>query len=132
MELSIIINDARLEHYSVDAKTELNKQLTVIAENLAEEANRIELGRRLPNSKAEVTQSDVVSASIISRISSRHKKNKWMYITQFVATFSGLAVGLIFDEDKFRTESWRLYAFMFLLIVLVVSTVLTFIQDGNK
>lgn len=46
MDISIRIDDARLEHYSLEARTELNKQLTVIAANLAEEANRIELGNR--------------------------------------------------------------------------------------
>lgn len=61
MEVLITIDDVRLEHYSPSAKNELKKQLTDIASNLAEEANRIEMGRRLPTSNAEVTQSDVVS-----------------------------------------------------------------------
>lgn len=132
MEVSIRIDDARLEHYSNDAKTELNKQLTVIAENLAEEANRIELGRRLPNSNAEVTQSDVISASVLSKINQQQKKSKWRYVYQSLATFSGLIVGCLFDEDKFKSETWRLYAFLVFLIIFVVSTVFTFIQNGNK
>lgn len=132
MDISIRIDDARLEHYSLEARTELNKQLTVIAANLAEEANRIELGRRLPNSSAEVTQSDVISASVLSKINQRHKKSKWIYVYQSVSTFSSLLVGWLFDEDKFKTESWRLYAFMFFLIIFVVSIVLTFIHNGNK
>lgn len=132
MEVSIIIDDVRLEHYSNDAKNELKKQLTDIAANLAEEANRIEMGRRLPTSNAEVTQSDVVSASVLSRIHQHNKKKKWLWFYQLLATFSGVIVGWIFDEEKFRTESWRLYFFMFFLIVLVVSTVLTLIQNGDK
>ena len=55
MEVLIAIDDVRLEHYSPGAKHELKKQLTEIASNLAEEANRIEMGRRLPTSNAEVT-----------------------------------------------------------------------------
>lgn len=132
MEVLITIDDVRLEHYSPGAKNELKKQLTDIASNLAEEANRIEMGRRLPTSNAEVTQSDVVSASILSRIHHRHKKNKWQILCQLIASLSGVIVGWIFDEDKFKTESWRLYVFMFFLIVLVVSTVLTLNQNGDK
>ena len=114
------------------AKHELKKQLTEIASNLAEEANRIEMGRRLPTSNAEVTQSDVVSASVLSRIHHRNKKNKWQILCQLIASLSGVIVGWIFDEDKFKTESWRLYVFMFFLIVLVVFTVLTLNQNGDK
>lgn len=132
MEVLIAIDDVRLEHYSPGAKHELKKQLTEIASNLAEEANRIEMGRRLPTSNAEVTQSDVVSASVLSRIHHRNKKNKWQSLCQLIASLSGVIVGWIFDEDKFKTESWRLYVFMFFLIVLVVFTVLTLNQNGDK
>lgn len=132
MEVLIAIDDVRLEHYSSGAKHELKKQLTDIASNLAEEANRIEMGRRLPTSNAEVTQSDVVSASVLSRIHHRNKKNKWQILCQLIASLSGVIVGWIFDEDKFKTESWRLYVFMFFLIVLVVFTVLTLNQNGDK
>lgn len=132
MEVLIAIDDVRLEHYSPGAKHELKKQLTDIASNLAEEANRIEMGRRLPTSNAEVTQSDVVSASVLSRIHHRNKKNKWQILCQLIASLSGVIVGWIFDEDKFKTESWRLNVFMFFLIVLVVFTVLTLNQNGDK
>lgn len=132
MEVLIAIDDVRLEHYSPGAKHELKKQLTEIASNLAEEANRIEMGRRLPTSNAEVTQSDVVSASVLSRIHHCNKKNKWQILCQLIASLSGVIVGWIFDEDKFKTESWRLYVFMFFLIVLVVFTVLTLNQNGDK
>lgn len=132
MEVLIAIDDVRLEHYSPGAKHELKKQLTDIASNLAEEANRIEMGRRLPTSNAEVTLSDVVSASVLSRIHHRNKKNKWQILCQLIASLSGVIVGWIFDEDKFKTESWRLYVFMFFLIVLVVFTVLTLNQNGDK
>lgn len=132
MEVLIAIDDVRLEHYSPGAKHELKKQLTEIASNLAEEANRIEMGRRLPTSNAEVTQFDVVSASVLSRIHHRNKKNKWQILCQLIASLSGVIVGWIFDEDKFKTESWRLYVFMFFLIILVVFTVLTLNQNGDK
>lgn len=132
MEVLITIDDVRLEHYSPSAKNELKKQLTDIASNLAEEANRIEMGRRLPTSNAEVTQSDVVSASVLSRIHQHNRKNKWQCLYQLLATFSGIIVGWIFDEDKFKTESWRLYVFMLFLIVLVVSIVLTLNHNGDK
>ena len=50
MNITIEINDARLVHYSPEAKNELKRQLDTIADCLAEEANRIEAGRRLPTS----------------------------------------------------------------------------------
>ena len=40
--------------------------------------------------------------------------------------------GWLFDEDKFKDEPMRLYAFMFSLGVLLITTTLTIIKDGNK
>lgn len=42
MNITIEINEARLVHYSPEAKNELKRQLDTIADSLAEEANRIE------------------------------------------------------------------------------------------
>ncbi len=132
MDITIEINDVRLEHYSLEAKNELQKQLTIIADNLAEEANRIEAGRRLPTSNSEVTQSDVSTAGILSKMNQRDKKSRWWYIYQIISTFSGVFSGWLFDEDKLKQESWRLYIFLLCLIVFVISTLLTFTKDGNK
>lgn len=76
MNITIEINEARLVHYSPEAKNELKRQLDTIADSLAEEANRIEAGRRLPTSTSEVTQSDVSAAGILSKINQKPKKVK--------------------------------------------------------
>ena len=73
MNITIEINEARLVHYSPEAKNELKSQLDTIADSLAEEANRIEAGRRLPTSTSEVTQSDVSAAGILSKINQKPK-----------------------------------------------------------
>ena len=71
MNITIEINEARLVHYSPEAKNELKRQLDTIADSLAEEAKRIEAGRRLPTSTSEVTQSDVSAAGILSKNKSK-------------------------------------------------------------
>lgn len=132
MNITIEINDARLEHYSPEAKNELKRQLDTIADNLAEEANRIEAGRRQQTSTSEVTQSDVCVAGILSKISQKENKSSWWYVWQSISTFSGVFLGWLFDEDKLKQGSWRLYVFLLCLIIFVISTLLTFTRDGSK
>lgn len=119
MNITIEINEARLVHYSPEAKNELKRQLDTIADCLAEEANRIEAGRRLPTSTSEVTQSDVSAAGILSKINQKPKKSKWWYTCYLLMSITGWFSGWLFDEDKFKDEPMRLYAFMFSLGVLL-------------
>ena len=56
----------------------------------------------------------------------------WCFLAGSDAGLAGWFSGWLFDEDKFKDEPMRLYAFMFSLGVLLITTTLTIIKDGNK
>lgn len=96
MNITIEINEARLVHYSPEAKNELKRQLDTIADSLAEEANRIEAGRRLPTSTSEVTQSDVSAAGILSKINQNLKSQNGGILAIFSCLLqAGFLVGYL-------------------------------------
>jgi 2-keto-4-pentenoate hydratase len=131
MKLEIDIPDEKVQNFSQDAKTELIKQSNRIAVEIADEASRIEEGRRLPETNSEITQSNVREAATQPRMIVARKKSLTSRIIQAVAFLSTLIAGNLLDTSKF-TETNHVIWFIIVLFVAIGTTVyLTFNQDNN-
>ena len=68
MRITFDISDDKINNFSTGARSELNIQCCKIAENIIDEASRIEASRRIDTSTdSEVTRSDVKDAANFSR-----------------------------------------------------------------
>lgn len=133
MNITIDIDDELLEHYSNAAKNELANQTQKVVNSLVTEASRIEAGRRLVNSNSEVTQSDVLAVTLNSKQFAGKKvtsiSKKIMKSLAIVVTWFS---GRLFKAEKFSTDGWLLYGFLFCLIIAVgLNVYLIFNEDGK-
>lgn len=131
MKLEIDIPDEKVQHFSQDAITELKAQSIRIAQEITDEASRIEEGRRLPTAHSEITQSIVKEAAAQPRMTISRKKNHLIKIIQAVAFISTLISGLLLDISKF-TETNHVIWFIVVLFVAIATTIyLIFNQENN-
>ena len=111
----------------------IKKQLEIQVNSLVTEASRIEAGRRLVNSNSEVTQSDVLAVTLNSKQFAGKKvtsiSKKIMKSLAIVVTWFS---GWLFKAEKFSTDGWLLYGFLFCLIIAVgLNVYLIFNEDGK-
>lgn len=131
MNIEFEIPDEKVQNFSTDAKTELKNQSCRIAEEIVDEASRIEASRRVPESNSEVTQSNVKEAASQPRMIVAKKKSWLSKIIQIVAFASTLVAGSLLDTTKF-TETNHVIWFIVMSFIAIGTTVyLTFNQDNN-
>ncbi|MDV7187966.1 hypothetical protein R3X25_11795 [Lutibacter sp. TH_r2] len=131
MNIEFEIPDEKVQNFSTDAKTELKNQSCRIAEEIVDEASRIEASRRVPESNSEVTQSNVKEAASQPRMVVAKKKSWLSKIIQIVAFVSTLVAGSLLDTTKF-TETNHVIWFIVMSFIAIGTTVyLTFNQDNN-
>ena len=132
MKIEIEILDEKVQNFSQEAKTELQRQSNRVAEEIVDEAGRIEASRRLPETKSEVTQSNVKEAATQPRMIVAKKKSWWTKIIQLVAFISTLFLGSLLDTEKFNTGGNHVFWFIVTSFVAIGTTIyLTFNQENN-
>ena len=101
MNIEFEIPDEKVQNFSGDARTELKNQSSRIAEEIVDEASRIEASRRVPESNSEVTQSNVKEAATQPRMIVARKKSWLSKVIQLVSFISTLIAGSLLDTEKF-------------------------------
>lgn len=131
MNIEFEIPDEKVQNFSGDARAELKNQSSRIAEEIVDEASRIEASRRVPESNSEVTQSNVKEAATQPRMIVARKKSWLSKVIQVVAFISTLIAGSLLDTTKF-TETNHVIWFIVMSFIAIGTTVyLTFNQENN-
>lgn len=74
MRIAIEISDDKIINFSSSAKSELKTHIHRLAEEIVDEASRIEASRRISDTSSEVTQSNVKEAATQPRMTFTKKK----------------------------------------------------------
>jgi DhnA family fructose-bisphosphate aldolase class Ia len=131
MRIEFDIPDEKVQNFSLDAKAELTRQANRIANEIVDEASRVEASRRLPETNSEVTQSNVKEVATQPRMVLTKKNTVKSKIIQLVAFGSTLVAGSLLDTSKF-TETNHVIWFIVMSFLAIGTTVyLTFNQENN-
>jgi hypothetical protein len=131
MRIEFDIPDEKVQNFSLDAKAELTRQANRIANEIVDEASRVEASRRLPDTNSEVTQSNVKEVATQPKMVLSKKKTVKSKIIQLVAFASTLVAGSLLDTSKF-TETNHVVWFILMSFLAIGTTVyLTFNQENN-
>ena len=131
MKIEFELPDERVQNFSQEAKTELKRQSTRIAEEIVDEAGRIEASRRLPETNSEVTQSNVKEAATQPRMIVAKRKNLKSKIVQVIAFGSSLVAGSLLDTEKFKDTNHVIWFIIMSFIAVGTFVYLTFNQENN-
>ena len=132
MKIKFNISDDKIVNFSCGAKAELTQQANRIAEEIVDEASRIEASRRISDTTSEVTQSNVKEAATQPRMIFTKKKSWASKIIQIIAFVSSLVTGGLFDLDKFKEGSHVIMCFIVVLFIATATNVyLIFNQENN-
>ncbi|MBK9580383.1 MAG: hypothetical protein IPO48_00135 [Saprospiraceae bacterium] len=131
MRIEFDIPDEKVQNFSLDAKAELTRQANRIANEIVDEASRVEASRRLPDTNSEVTQSNVKEVATQPKMVLSKKRTVKSKIIQLVAFASTLVAGSLLDTSKF-TETNHVVWFIVMSFLAIGTTVyLTFNQENN-
>ncbi|MGX5689448.1 hypothetical protein [Arcticibacter tournemirensis] len=131
MRIELDIPDEKVQNFSQEAKTELKRQSNRLAEEIVDEAGRIEASRRLPHTNSEVTQSNVKEAATQPRMTVAKKKNWTTKIIQVVSFVSSLIAGSLLDTDKFKETNHVTWFIITSFVAIGTTVYLTFNQENN-
>ncbi|MBC73030.1 MAG: hypothetical protein CMH47_12340 [Muricauda sp.] len=131
MNIEFEIPDEKVQNFSGDARTELKNQSSRIAEEIVDEASRIEASRRVPESNSEVTQSNVKEAATQPRMIVARKKSWLSKVIQLVSFISTLIAGSLLDTEKFTQTNHVIWFIVMSFIAIGTTVYLTFNQESN-
>ncbi|MCQ1546888.1 hypothetical protein NN761_15070 [Bacteroides clarus] len=131
MNIRFNISDDRVINFSSGAKTELINQSHRMAEEIVDEASRIEASRRISDTGSEVTQSNVKEAATQPKMIISKKKSLKTKILQLIAFVSTLVTGSLLDTEKFKETDHVVWFVVMSFIAIGTTVYLTFNQDNN-
>jgi hypothetical protein len=125
--MQIEISDADLAGFNNQARERLAAVTLEFAEELVEEANRIETGRNTTHGEPEITSSMVHDAELsIRRGLSAPRKSRGSRILRIAGAVLSLFVGIIYNATKLQGAG---YMFLFISVVtaaIICVTISTF------
>lgn len=131
MRVEFNISDDKIVNFSQGAKTELTQQSNRVAEEIVDEASRIEASRRISDTHSEVTQSNVKEAATQPRMIFAKKRSWKVKVVQVVAFISSLIMGGLLDIDKFKDGSHVVWFVIMTFIAISTTVYLIFNQENN-
>ena len=102
-----------------------------MAEEIVDEASRIEASRRISDTGSEVTQSNVKEAATQPKMIISKKKSLKTKILQLIAFVSTLVTGSLLDTEKFEETDHVVWFVVMSFIAIGTTVYLTFNQDNN-
>jgi len=132
MNIEFEIQEEKVQNLSVIARSELENLSQKYAEDILDEASRIEASRRNPGADSEITASIIKEADIFKkRFPINRSKPWWAKIIQVIGFIATLITGSLLDTEKFK-ETNHVIWFIIMLFVAVSATVyLTFNNENN-
>ncbi len=130
MPLEIATPEAYDDHLNEPAKSQLRAAVEKYANDLLEEAGRLEATVRTTQGNPEITSSIVGDADLYLRRGYRKaKKSGWFTFVQIVQAVSTLVTGLLFNLQAFQTEPLYFLLFVIVLAVAIGMNVLVFVKE---
>ena|SRR5437867_4383030 len=113
--MQIEVPDSDLKGFNEQARARLSAVTLKFAEDLVEEANRIETGRNTTQGEPEITSSMVHDAELsIRRGLGVPRKSRGSKILRVVGAVLSLAVGIVYNATKLQGAG---YMFLFISVV---------------
>ena len=132
MEIKFEIQEEKVQSLSNNAKAELGILSKKYAEDILDEASRIEESRRNPGAKSEVTATIIKEADIFQkRFSIRKGRPWWVKLIQIVGFVSTLITGSLLDTEKFKDTNHVIWFIITLFLSVAATVYLTFNNDNN-
>lgn len=132
MAIQVTIDDNKIDNFSSGAQTTLKTQMEKYADDIIKEANLIEEAIRENGANAEITSNNVLQAVRKSKTNYSKKSNKLLLITKIVSALSLLVTGFLFDSAGYQGNGAKMIAFIIVLIIASVSTVLQFVFEDKE
>lgn len=133
MSITINVSDSKLADLSNPAKEELVSATTRYAEDIIDEANRLEAADRDAYNRPEITRSTIKDAVLyLRKYPKRPRRGPSYIILQIVSAISMLLTGCLFNVDKFKTDTNWLIWFLVILAVALTSTTSVFIMGRTE
>lgn len=132
MDIEFEIQEEKVLNLSNNAKTELEKLSKKYAEDILDEASRIETSRRNPGAESEITATILKEADIFhKRFSIKKPKPWWVKIIQVLGFISTLITGSLLDIEKFKEINHVIWFIIVLFISVSATVYLTFNNETN-
>lgn len=129
--MNIVIDDTKLEGFTQGAKDEMSKQILTFANEVVEEANRIESNYSENGDEPEIITAYIREAAR-SRMRFKNKKSLKNIVVHILSSISILFAGLLYDTDEFKSALWKLLIFIGILLIAGVSTTLVYVWEEQK
>lgn len=135
MNVKFEIQEERVQNLSDNAKYELEKLSKKYAEEILDEASRIEETSRNQDAKPEITTSILKDADYYrKRFCIKRKKSKQIKIIQIINFVSNLISGFLFSlllNDKFKEINCIILFLITFFVSIGTFVYLTFNDDNN-
>lgn len=132
MNIEFEIQDEKVQNLSNNAITELENLSKRYAEEILNEALRIEAIRRNPETQSEITATILKEADIFHKgYPLKKTKPWWIKLIQTIAFISTMITGNLLDIEKFKVVDHVIWFIIFLFISVSTTVYLTFNNETN-
>lgn len=132
VSVQVNIDGNKINNLSASAQVTLKKQIERYADDIIKEANLIEEAIREDGASTEITSNIIMQAVRKNKSNHNKKSNKSLLIFKVISALSLLVTGFLFDSDGYQGKTTKLIAFVILLIIASVSTVLQFVLEDRE
>ena len=128
MKIEFEIPNEKVAHLNGNGKLALANHCKKVAEDIVDEATRLEISRNESVEK-EITAALIVEAVHITKFTPVKRRTFWLYVVKVLQFLSLLITGALFDFDKLQNLI-NFWAFIICLTVAIGTSVyLIFIND---
>lgn len=121
MDFTVQVDDNKLTSFTDSSKSELKLKLNGIANDIVDEAMRIERSERGDGNTGEIVRNDVAkAASLFTRYIERRKGKKIFAVLEILGSLSGLMAGVFLPMHSDSTF-YLVFGVLFILISGVTS-----------
>lgn len=131
MRITIEISDDKIINFSPSAKSELKSHINRLAEDIVDEASRIEASRRISDANSEVTQPIVREAATQPKMAFVRKGKFGLKIIQGIAFLTSMISGALLDVEKFQNISIFIWFLITFFIAIATNVYTIFNKDNN-
>ena len=129
MDFLVQVDDSKLTSFTDSSKSELQLKLNGIANDIVDEAMRIERSERGDGNNGEIVRNDVAkAASLFTRFIERRKGKKVFAFCEIIGSLSGLMAGIFLPMYE-RNVVCLIAGVIFLLLAGMLSLYLIVNKD---
>jgi hypothetical protein len=129
MKIEFDINDELVQNINPNGREELARRCKVLAEEILDEASRIEASRNQSTS-SEITASIIGEAAFFSKHAPPKSKKTFIFkLVQFSSTILCIYAGNLMDAEKLKNGATSLWLFLGVISASIFSTAYLIFKD---